>query len=135
MVGTQTGQEKIFLIDFGLSKRFRYGKTGFHIPYSDLRSLVGTARFSSINTHIGIEQSRRDDLEAISYMLIYFLKGELPWQGIQKRTRSEKYSGIMDIKIKTPCNLLCEGLKSKFFIKSTCRGIRNFLKVLQGSQI
>ena len=67
-------RDKIFLIDFGLSKRFRDPNTGLHIPYRDGKNLTGTARYASINTHLGMEQSRRDDIEALSYLLIFFFK-------------------------------------------------------------
>jgi len=67
------------MIDYGLSKRYRDPKTGCHISFRDNKSLVGTPRFVSINSHLGITQSRRDDLESLGYMMVYLLKGELPW--------------------------------------------------------
>jgi serine/threonine protein kinase len=88
----------IHLIDFGLSKQYRIEQTFEHIPYNDKKSLTGTARYASVNTHVGIEQSRRDDLEAIGYVLMYFLRGELPWQGLPARGRDEKYRKIMESK-------------------------------------
>ena len=99
----------IYLIDFGLSKRFRNPKTGEHIPYKDNKLLTGTARFSSIYTHLGIEQSRRDDLEGIIYTLIYFYKGNLPWQNINNC--NEK---ILEKKINISIDSLCEGMPSEF---------------------
>ena len=104
----------IYIIDYGLAKRFRDPKTGDHIPYKDNKSLTGTARYASINTHIGIEQSRRDDLEAIGYVLMYFNRGSLPWQGLHAKGKKEKYAKIRDIKVSTTIESLCKGFPDVF---------------------
>ena len=103
-------QEIIYLIDFGLAKRFRDPKTGLHIHYKDGKSLTGTARFASIYTHLGIEQSRRDDLEGMIYTIIYLIKGKLPWQGLKAKSKEEKCQKIMEKKIDIPIEILCKGL-------------------------
>jgi serine/threonine protein kinase len=102
-------RDKIFLIDFGLSKRFRDPNTGLHIPYRDGKNLTGTARYASINTHLGMEQSRRDDIEALSYLLIFFLKGSLPWQNMPGRNFKEKSKRIGSKKMETKISDLCAG--------------------------
>jgi serine/threonine protein kinase len=70
--------ELCYCIDFGLSKRYRNPHTLAHIPYRVGKSLTGTPRYASISNHLGVEQARRDDVEAIGYVLVYFLKGRLP---------------------------------------------------------
>lgn len=60
---------------------------------------MGTVKFGSINTHRGIEQSRRDDLESLVYCIYYFLKGKVPWDGVQAKTKKEKYVAIMEMKL------------------------------------
>ena len=101
LIGINSKASMVYMIDFGLSKRYRDPKTGEHIPYRDNKSLTGTARYASVNTHIGIEQARRDDLESIGYILLYFLKGQLPWQGLQGKDKDEKYDRIRDKKCQT----------------------------------
>ena len=104
----------IYLIDFGLSKAYCDPKTGKHIPYKDNKGLVGTARYASLATHLGVEQSRRDDLEAVGYLLIYFAKGSLPWQNFQVENRAEKYKLIANAKANTKIEELCKGLPEEF---------------------
>jgi len=118
LVGIGKRSNQVFLIDFGLSKRFRDQKTYQHIPYKENKSLTGTARYASINAHLGIEQSRRDDLEAIGHVIIYFLKGKLPWQGIKAQNMAEKYHKIMEKKISIPTEYLCLGLPSTCSLNS-----------------
>jgi len=104
----------VYAIDFGLTKRFQDPKTHDHIPYRDGKNLTGTARYASLNTHLGIEQSRRDDLESIGFVLMYFNIGSLPWQGLAAKTKKEKYDKIKEKKTNTTIQMLCKGFPIQF---------------------
>lgn len=114
VIGTGEQCNIVFCVDFGLSKRFRHPKNLQHIPHRDGRSLTGTPRYASINNHLGIEQSRRDDLESIAYVLVYFLKGSLPWQGLKAKNAQKKYRLILEKKQQVSIAQLCAGCPSQF---------------------
>ena len=92
---------KLYLIDFGLSKSF-WNREGRHIEFREGKSLTGTARYTSIGVHKGYEHSRRDDMESIAYVILYLLKGSLPWQGMKNFTKCDKYKRIRDSKMSIP---------------------------------
>jgi len=105
-----TNRQKIYLTDFGLSKEY-INKHGLHMRETFEHDIIGTARYSSINMHLGFEPSRRDDLEAICYMLIYFAKGVLPWQNKAKTTEKKNiFETIGNIKLTVSVEELCDGL-------------------------
>ena len=114
-----------YLIDYGLSKRYRDPTTKMHIPYKNNKRLTGTARYASLNTHMGIEQSRRDDLECLALSLIYIFKGSLPWQGIKANDKTDKYNIIMQKKKAISIGVLCKGLPLEFAnIFHYCRSLK-----------
>lgn len=104
----------LYLLDFGLTKSFTDPKSAKHVKYKENNHLTGTARYVSINTHTGIEQSRRDDLESLGYILIYFLRGQLPWQNLPGTDKKVKYKMIMQKKIDF-FNTLAQDLLSEFY--------------------
>jgi len=96
------------IIDFGLCKRFYDVRARQHIAFRDGKPLTGTARYCSANAHRGYEQSRRDDLESIGYLMIYFFLGQLPWQGISAPDAQTKTAKIGERKMKIPLEELCK---------------------------
>ncbi len=125
LMGTGRQCNRVFLVDYGLAKKYRDQRTHVHIPYREGKSLTGTARYSSVNCHLGLEQSRRDDLEALGYVLLYFLRGSLPWQGIKAANKKQKYDKISEKKLATPIETLCKGLPQEFGVYlNYCRGLR-----------
>ena len=133
LVGLGTKSTVIYVIDFGLTKKYRDSKTGMHIPYRNNKNLTGTARYASINTHLGIEQSRRDDIEGILYVILYFLRGNLPWQGLPARNKQDKYKKIMESKVSTSAEILCKGFPSLIPVNISCRSAAKHHKVCTNS--
>uniref|UniRef100_H0XN06 non-specific serine/threonine protein kinase n=1 Tax=Otolemur garnettii TaxID=30611 RepID=H0XN06_OTOGA len=120
-----SGLNQLFLIDFGLAKKYRDNRTGQHIPYREDKNLTGTARYASINAHLGIEQSRRDDVESLGYVLMYFNRTSLPWQGLKAVTKKQQYEKISELKMSTPVEDLCKGFPEEFSMYlNYCRGLR-----------
>lgn len=114
LIGINENSHLVYLIDFGLAKRYKnINSNGHHMAYKENKMLVGTARYASINSHLGIEISRRDDIESLVYILIYFFKGKLPWQHTSNREDREMKK-IVEKKIKIAPEVLCEGLPKQF---------------------
>jgi serine/threonine protein kinase len=111
--GVGTNSSLLYLIDMGLAKPYRDLRTLVHVDYAEDQGLAGTARNVSINVHLGMQQSCRDDLESVGYVLISFLKGALPWQGLD-HNQEENYEQLSRVKIETSQEVLCEGLPTPF---------------------
>ncbi|XP_062226160.1 casein kinase 1-like isoform X2 [Phragmites australis] len=114
LMGLGRKANQVFVIDYGLAKKYRDLQTHKHIPYRENKNLTGTARYASVNTHLGVEQSRRDDLESLGYVLMYFLRGSLPWQGLKAGTKKQKYDRISEKKMLTPVEVLCKSYPTEF---------------------
>ena len=114
VMGRGIKSKYLYLLDFGLAKKYRSSTTLAHYRMIKKKNLTGTARYASINALNGLTQSRRDDLEAVGYVLMYFLRGKLPWQGLRVKNKEDRYHKIMEIKKETSSSLLCYGFPKEF---------------------
>ena len=114
VMGLKDLSKFLYLLDFGLAKKYRSSVTLKQYPLINKKKLTGTARYASINALRGYEQSRRDDLESAGYVLMYFLRGSLPWQGIPGKNKDERYKKILQKKMETSAQELCEGFPKEF---------------------
>jgi serine/threonine protein kinase len=110
VMGRGKNSHILYILDFGLSKKYWSSSHQSHIPFITGKKLTGTARYASVNALSGYEQSRRDDLESIAYIFIYFLKGNLPWQGLKINKKEDRYKRICEIKKEYTSDKLCKGL-------------------------
>lgn len=125
LMGLGRKANQVYIIDYGLAKKYRDLQTHRHIPYRENKNLTGTARYASVNTHLGIEQSRRDDLESLGYVLMYFLRGSLPWQGLRAGNKKQKYDKISEKKVSTTIEVLCKSYPAEFVSYfHYCRSLR-----------
>ena len=116
VMGKGEKSKYLYLLDFGLAKKYRSSTTLKHYPMNKKKNLTGTARYASINALNGLTQSRRDDLEAVGYVLLYFLRGKLPWQGLHVKKKEDRYHRIMEIKMETTPSQLCQGFPKEYEI-------------------
>lgn len=114
MIGIGDLSNVIHLIDFGLSRLVVEPKTGQHIPFRTGKNLIGTCRYVSINSHLGYQLSRRDDLLTLGYVMINFVKGRLPWQSCNIDKASARYRRLGKMKMDCPFAKLCKGCPDQF---------------------
>ena len=116
VMGLNQNSKIVYLIDFGLAKKYRSMSTLIQYPLTMKKKFTGTARYASINALKGYEHSRRDELESLGYIFIYFLKGKLPWQNIKVKDKEEKFKKILQKKLEISSNELCLGIPKEFEI-------------------
>lgn len=113
-MGLNADSSVVHCLDFGLSSLYRDKDTDKHYGFAVGSKFRGTVRYASINGHMGIRQSRRDDLESLGYIFVYFLKGSLPWQGLSIPDERTKRRKVLELKQNTSVEELCTGLPSPF---------------------
>lgn len=114
LVGLEN-DEIIYIIDFGLAKKYKSDR-GKHINFTTCKKIIGTPRFCSINAMAGKMQSRRDDLESFMYLILYFFKGNLPWQGLKIESREKRFEIIAKMKKNINFKNICQGLPEEIYI-------------------
>lgn len=112
LFGYGNRSNQIFAVDFGLAKKYRTHEG--HIPFVEKQSLTGTARYASHNAHKGYELSRRDELEAVGYMMINFVTGQLPWEDTQSSNFTQLFGTIGKMKELPEIELMCKSLPPQF---------------------
>ncbi|CAK87070.1 unnamed protein product (macronuclear) [Paramecium tetraurelia] len=124
LFGIDDESSKIYVVDFGISKIFRDKNGNIH-PFRDNTSFIGTTRYASIAAHKGFELSRKDDIESLIYVLLYFIKGQLPWQNMQNVSDEERTAKVGEMKMSIDPRELCKDAPIEFAI------ILEYLKQLQ----
>ena len=110
VMGVKSKAYNLYVIDFGLSREYRDNESKQHYPMIKKKKLCGTARYASVHALECYEQSRRDDLESVSYVAVYLIKGELPWQGVKGKTKEERYAKILEMKRRMNEDDICSGI-------------------------
>jgi serine/threonine protein kinase len=114
LMGSGNSTTQVFMIDYGLSRRYRDPNTHAHIPLVEGRPLTGTARYASLAVAQGLEPSRRDDLESLGFVMLYLLRGSLPWMGFQALDAQAQFAQARDMKARLTIEQLCADLPEPF---------------------
>ena len=124
VMGVNSKAYNLYVIDFGLSREYRDNESKQHYPMIKKKKLCGTARYASVHALECYEQSRRDDLESVSYVVVYLIKGELPWQGVKGKTKEERYAKILEMKRRMNEDDICSGIDGG--------DVKEFMKYVRG---
>jgi serine/threonine protein kinase len=114
LIGLGNNNRYIYMIDYGLARRYK--TNNIHAAQQKGKNLIGTSRYASINSHIGNDLSRRDDFESLIYILIYFHRGSLLWQGVPGKTKEEKHKNISNKKCSITNEELCKEMPHEFLL-------------------